>query len=539
MIVPATLRGALLLVCLAALAGCSTAGSAPLAPAAEAPRPGGVLRMQLEEPGSLDPVRVDSVYASVPVNQLFDGLVSTDPALTLRPALATTWTISRDNRTYLFHLRRGVVFHDGSPFTADDVAHTIRRVLAPRSEPNIAATYLSVLEGAEDFTAGRRDDLPGVDVLDDHTVLIRLAQPYPSFLEVLAMDGLRIVPHRALLAAGEDAFWRRPVGSGPFRLARWDAQGLRLERHAGWFGTPAHLDAVEIRFPGSGTDGQAARFAAGELDLAELPSEHGLEAVERMRARVHRVQELDLTFLGINTSRPPLADARIRQAIAHAIDRDAIVADAPDGRRAAVGILPPGLPGYSPARKALAFDRHRARSLLAEAGHAGGRGLPPLELCTAGRTAGSARVLQALAADLGAVGLRVRTRHLSWPEMTERIDRGDAPLFVLGWVADLVDPDAFLRTLFEPGGSANYFRFEDAAAHALLQQGARATSPILRMRLYRELERTILARVPLVPLYHSRSLVVTRPEVRGVEPGPFGISGLDLERAWLADGARR
>jgi ABC-type oligopeptide transport system substrate-binding subunit len=106
-------------------------------------------------------------------------------------------------------------------------------------------------------------------------------------------------------------------------------------------------------------------------------------------------------------------------------------------------------------------------------------------------------------------------------------------LFQLGWVADLPDPDSFLRTLFEPGGSANYFDFRDEETGQALARGASETNPLERARIYRELERTVLDKAPLVPLFHSMGVIASRRSVHGLKPGPMGIGALSLETVWL------
>ena len=111
--------------------------------------------------------------------------------------------------------------------------------------------------------------------------------------------------------------------------------------------------------------------------------------------------------------------------------------------------------------------------------------------------------------------------------------------FQLGWIADLPDPDAFLRTLFEPGGTANYFNFLDDETAAALERGASETNPIERARIYRELERSILEKAPLIPLFHSTGMIAARRDVRGLKPGPMGIASLDLETVWLAGQGKR
>jgi ABC-type transport system substrate-binding protein len=491
-----------------------------------------------EAPASLDPSDVSSVYESLPVNQIFDGLVAINPSLNVEPALAETWTISRDGLVYTFRLRQGVRFHDGTPLAADDVVFTFRHALDPKRErPSSVGPYLSSLRGADDFAAGRRPDLPGVRALDERTVRIELDQPRPTFLEVLAVDFLRVVPREAVERLGAPRFRREPVGTGPFRLTRWDERGLRLEANPEYFGGRPKVEAVTIAFPSPGErDLGAGRFERGEIDAFE-PNAEMLERVSRLPGvAVFRFHELNLSFLGMGTGHPPLDDPRIRRAVAHAINREGIAALSPTVRRAAHGILPPGLPAYSPNPKALPYDPARSRELLAEAGHPGGRGLAPLKVYTSAGTSRSRETDRRIAADLEAVGFRVEVEEVGWAEMSRRTEDHDAPAFLLGWVADIPDPDAFLATLFEPETSSNYFSFRDDGVAELLRAGARETHPVARARVYRDVERRILELAPVVPLYHTVGALACRRGTHGLEPGPLGLASLDLEHVWIEGG---
>ena len=291
-------------------------------------RRGGVLRIAHESPQALDPAAVDSVYESLPVNQIFDGLVALDASLSVKPGLASTWTLSRDGRTYTFDLRPGVSFHDGSPLEAEDVVFTIRRLLAPgRERRSVAASYLSGVVGASEFAAGRRKELPGVRALGPLTVQIELERPYLSFLEVLAMDGLRIVPRHAVERLGDEGFGRAPVGTGPFRLVRWDDTHLQLEANSDYFGGPPRLDGITIRFlKDDEIDFGAGRFDRGELDVLEVTSDDLDRLAQNPAVRIYRYQELSLSFLGLLTGAPPLDDARVimverRRGVARLIHR--------------------------------------------------------------------------------------------------------------------------------------------------------------------------------------------------------------------------
>lgn len=499
------------------------------------PVPGGTLRLSMEAPATLDPSLSASVYESLPVNQLFDGLVSMDSSVGLRPALAQTWSLSPDGRVYRFQLRRDARFHDGTPVTAADVAFTIRRQLCPvRGQRTLVSPYLEIIVGAKAFASGQSRLLPGVEILDRHTLEIRLERPYPMFLEVLAVDGLKIVPRGAVEAMGEAGFARSPVGSGPFRLHGWEDERLVLEANRSYFGDTPHLDRLEIVFPGEGErDGGASRFFAGEIDVLEPRNEQLERLSDDPRFELHRYQELSLAFLGFSALESPLDRIEVRQAIAHAIDRRALVDLAPVVRREAVGILPPGMLAYSPDPKALSHDPRRARLLLDRSGFGPDAPVPAIALYTTASGPAAARVLDAVRADLEAVGIPIDVRRVPWSELVVRIERGTAPAFLLAWVADMNDPDAFLRGLLDAEGSGVGFGLRDPETEDLLEAGLRELNPTERTRIYRNLERRVLSRAPMVPLYHSLGTVATRRGVHGVEPGPMGLASLQFEHVWI------
>ena len=344
---------------------------------------------------------------------------------------------------------------------------------------------LQIVSGASAFSTGRSRDLPGVQARDPQTVEIHLDRPYLSFLEVLAMDDLRVVPKHILETRSEAAFRAAPIGTGPFRFTAWTRESLRLTANPDYFGGAPYVDEVVIHFPGpSERDGGNARFLAGETEIVEPSSDALPTLLKDPGVELHRYQDLSLSFMGLNTGVPFLSDVRVRRAIAMAIDRKAIAAAAPSNRRDSQGILPPGLPGYSPTPKALPFDPEQARRLLAEAGYPGGRGAPPIEFYSAQASGTAAAKTNAiLKRSLESIGLRLVIHDVTWAELIARIEDNDAPAFQLGWVADLPDPDAFLRTLFEPGGSANYFSFLDQETAAALDRGASETNPFERASL--------------------------------------------------------
>lgn len=515
---------------------CGCAGS-PEALEAEPVRKfsGGTLRMIQEAPRSLDPLYCNSVYEALPVNQIFDTLVAYDPSLNVIPALAETWTISKDNREFTFVLREGVRFHNGDPLTAEDVEFSICRQLCHDADvESLAHSYLMVVEGAVEFADGLTEDVSGVQVIDPRTVKIRLVKPYPSFLEVLAMDNLGIVPEALVRKIGSEAFGRSPVGTGPFRLAEWSDDLLRMDANQDYFRGRPHLDQVNIRFlTEADSDFGAARFMLRELDVLEPPTDSLASLSDDRLVDLHRYQQLSLSFLGLNTSRPPLDQKWLRQAIAHALDRGTMVADSPTVRREAVGVLPPGIAGYSPDPKTLLYDPAESRRLLAENGHPNGEGLPSIVLHNASRGSSALRSMSQLRADLLAVGIQLEVVPVTWAELSEHLDNQTAGAFLLAWIADLTDPDSFMRSLFESGGSGNYFGHRSDETDRLLAKGSHEFNPVERARIYRELERQVLEEAPMVPLYHTMGIVAVQAEVKGLNPTPLGLAKVDLEKVWL------
>lgn len=497
-----------------------------------------VLRLAQQAIRSLDPADSESVYESLPVNQIFDGLVDIDTSLGIVPALASTWTVSRDGKVYTFRLRPGVKFHDGSTMSAQDVIFTFRRLLSPEhAQRNIACSYLSIVKGATRFARGERTDLPGVSAPDPLTVRIQLERPYASFLEVLAMDGLRVVPRSAVRKIGAEGFARAPVGTGPYRLATWDGEGLHLEANPDYFAGPPSVDRVDIQFlRPSEHDLGAKRFRSGALDVLEVPPGELDRLSREPDVRIHRYQEMSLSFLGFRSAEVPFRDVRVRQAIAHALDRRPLVGESESLRREATGILPPGITGYTPRVRTLEFDPELSRRLLREAGYPGGQGLPRIELYALSSSPATAHLAARIGADLAAVGIDLVVREVSWDELAARIDGGTAPAFLLTWVADLTDPDAFLRTLFQSGGPANFFAFRDRDTDELLKAGARETSPALRAKIYGRIEQRVLELAPVVPLYHSVGVIAMRKTVQGFEPGPLGLANVRLEKVRLGVG---
>jgi ABC-type transport system substrate-binding protein len=526
------LRSLFMLALLVAVCGCGAPPEARDTPAVK-PVAGGTLRLIQEAPAGLDPVHSESIYESLPINQIFDTLVSTDASLNVVPALAETWQISRDGLTYDFHLRPDVRFHDGEPFDADDVVFTFRRVLGDGGTDSLAYTSLLPIRGAEALARGETDQLEGLEKVDDATVRFTLVSANPLFLEQLAMDNLAIVPEHLLAGKDGSEFARSPVGTGPFSFGAWTDSSLLLRRNSSYFRGSAHLDEVQIFFYDDNEDDYGkARFLREEIDALEPTTMSIGPLSECPEVDLYRYQELSLSFLGLNSSLPPLDQTWLRRAISHAIDREKMVRASPQVRVHAPGILPPGIAGFTPEEKALAYSPDTARRILADAGHPGGEGIPTIKLYDPSFGAEMDPVTRQVLSELAAVGIDMELVQVTWAELGERLDAGTAEAFFLAWIADMSDPDSFLSG-FGEHQAGDYFHFYDERTVELLRLAAAEFEPSERGRLYREAERHILGEAPFIPLYHTRGILATHQGVHGLTPGPFGIGRLELEKAWI------
>src|SRR5262245_54080943 len=354
-----------------AILGCAQKGSDRTVAPNHEPVNGGTFHLALETLDSLDPALADDAYEGTFITQVFSGLLRADADLNVLPDVAQSWQISPDGLTYVFDLRQDARFHNGRRITAQDFIYSFTRLLDSHRVPaGIIQDYLIIVDGATDFIEGKVDHLNGLVAPDDHTLIIRLAKPYPSFLSVLCMDQAKVLPREEVERNGPQTFGQRPVGSGPFRFAGKNAVGSWiLVANRDYFGTPAHLDSVIIDpLAHDGGVKEHRDFLAGKLDVLNLRQSEVSELMRHGTYHVIRRLELAMEFIGLNCSRPPFNDVRVRRAVSLALDRKAVEAAAGPGFLTPAGILPPGMPGYTPEPKILPENPGLAKTLLAEAG---------------------------------------------------------------------------------------------------------------------------------------------------------------------------
>ena len=507
-----------------------------LSGAAVAAKPGGTLRMVfMADPPTLDPAHATDLTSSAVIRQVFDALLELDEKLVPAPALAERWTVSADHRAYTFHLRRGAKFHNGREVRAADVKYSFERA-ARGKRPWV----FEKLVGAREFIQGDAPEIAGVRVVDDATVELRLERPFAPFLHLIAYDAASIVPREEADRRGA-GFASHPVGTGAFRFGSWrrDDQVV-LERFPEHFRGPANLERVVFRvIPAEAT--RFNEYAAGQLDVSDIPTGRcrALQADPKLKADVAIWPTLGTSALRFNVERAPFTDARVRRAIAHAIDPAIIVNRVLEGCVApAQGIVPPVLAGWTATAKRLPLDRERARSLLAEAGFPGGRGLGPLAYhFNTGDL--NQRIAEALQAQLKEVGVALELRRLDWAAHIKVVDDGSAGFFRQGWIADYPDPENFLTVLFHSrnvGPPGNTSRYRNPAVDRLFDEADTMAPGAQRVKRYQEAEQVILDDAAWVSLYHYASRALIKPHVKGLERSPQSTAPeflAPLRKVWL------
>ncbi len=501
----------------------------PIPPSHHANKPA-VFRVYQESPNTLDPALAADSYASCVIAQIYSPLVGLTSDLEPTPQVAESWTISRNGRRYIFHIRPGVRFHHGREVTAQDFEYSLTRLFRePFLSNGLAANYLDAIEGARDFVNGRTNKIRGIRALDKKRLEITLVRPYSSLLAALAMDQTSVVPRE--IAESRGGLERRPTGTGPFRFVRRDGSQVVLAADREYFMGQPGIDSLVFFAPHGDVIAQGAEaLLEGHATLSQLP----IARIEEFRARpgisVLKWNDLSLAFIGMNTRMPPLNDPRVRQAIALSMDRQGILNVRPEGKTLTTGILPPGLPGYAPAQKAYMHDLEAAKSLLEEAGYGPRHPLPPLTLWRSISSNSPRSADTVLVRSLAQAGIRVKLRYESWANLDRAITGRNAQLFSLSWVADIPDPDTFLRALFYSTSSSNYFGFRSQFVDSLLDVAGDTADPEVRMMANRRAEEAILLAAPFVPLYHTASFIGIRDDVAGLEMNPLGISTIQVEK---------
>lgn len=479
----------------------------------DADRPGGALVVALESgPTHLDPRYATDADSDRISALVFDSLARADKNSRLEPELAESWR-ALDERTYAVRVRPGVAFHDGKALTAADVQYTYESVLDPKNR--------SPKRGALRF-------LQGVDQTGPYDLRFRLAGPFAPFLESLTLG---IVPAGA--AAGESAVGGagRLIGSGPFALAEF-RPGERVVLTANpayWDGAPRLSGVVFKVIPDAIV--RVLEFRKGTVDLIQNYFEPDMLPWIKAHTRASIVSEQGTNFqyIGVNLEHPILKHREVREAIACAIDRDAIIHNIlKDLAIPATGLLAPGHWAYEPGAARPGCGPEEAKRLLDRAGFPDPDGDGPqprfkLSFKTTNLDLRK-RIAEALKDQLARVGIELEVRTYEWGTFYSDVKKGNFHLYSLEWVG-VIDPDVYYNLFHSasvPPDGNNRGRYKNPELDKILEQGRRTLDAEGRRRLYREVQRILSYDLPYIPLWWWRNVAVMQPSVKDFELYPDG-----------------
>ncbi len=475
-------------------------------------------------PANLDP-RIGTDAQSQRIDALlFDGLVARDATFQFTPALAERWE-QPDPLTLVFHLRDGVRFHDGRPLTARDVVWTIESMLDPSRPGSVisprAASYAAI---------------DTMDAPDNRTVVMHLKHPDNFLLANLSTGAMGIVPE----ASGLD-FWQHPIGTGPFRFVSQQIdQDVIVERNPlSWSQVPK-LERVRFAVvPDAITESLELEKGSGDVAINSLPMDSLPVLAARPNLQIEETGGTEIQYLGFNMRDPLLSDARVRQAIACAIDRGLIIRTLLGSHaQPALSLLPPSHWAFNAGGPRFDYDPARAAELLDEAGHPRSGNAIRFRLTMKTSNDEGTRLLAAvLQQQLAAVGIALDIRSFEYATFYSDVTRGAFQIYSLRWIGGNEQPDifgyAFSTARFSPKG-ANRGHYSNARLDELLDDAAQSQDTARRRADYAEAQQILARDLPAINLWYRDTVLVHNRRLLSVTPAPSG-SYTFLETAQLAN----
>jgi oligopeptide transport system substrate-binding protein len=521
----------LILTCLLAVS-CGRSGSSsasagkPFSPTPE--KNDNILRLgNGDEPQGLDPHLISGVMEQNILSSLLEGLATEDPkTLQPIPGAAERWDLSADETVYTFHLRANGRWSNGDPVTAEDFRFSFERLLSP----SLAAEYaymLHVIKNARAFNEGKITDFNevGVKVKDERTLEVTLEAPTAYFLAMQSHFCFFPVHKATILKYGRidqrDTDWTKPgnfVGNGAFQLVDWKVnQVIRVRPNPlYWDAAIVKLAGIEF-YPVKQADTEERMFRGGQLDCTTTLPLPKLDTYKKDYPHLlRRDPYLATGYYLFNTSRKPFDDVRVRRALALAVNRQ-LLCDRilKGGQTPAFFLTPPDTAGFT-SRAALTGTLDEARQLLAAAGYPGGQGFPEVELLY--NTSENHRILAEAIQQMWYrdLGIRVSLVNQEWKSYMDTRRKLGFGLCRAGWTGDYNDPMTFLD-LFVTGGGNNNTGWSNPDYDKTIAE-ARRTSGAARLEAFQKAEAILAAELPILTLYHYRTVNLVHPRVQGWHP---------------------
>lgn len=479
---------------------------------------------------SLDPANTTEMDSFKVTVNIFDTLVKYEKeGSKIIPGLAESWKSSEDGLTWVFKLRQGVLFHDGTAFDANAVAFNFQRWMNEKSPYHIGQfSYWNYIFG------GFPGFVESVNTLSDYSIEIKLSKPYAPFLSALAMPVFGIASPEAIQKYG-DKIYKYPVGTGPFIFKSWEQnESIVLTRNKSYWGGNAKVDEVEFRVISSSKD-RLEQLKQGTIYIADDLGTDDVPLVEKdPKLQLYLRPGFNVGYMAINNDKPPFNNREVRTAISYAINKEGLIRDVfNDLAKPAKTFVPPLLWGYNESIEPHEYNPEKARELLIKAGY-------PYGFKTTLWVMNSPRnyfpkpiqVAQYIKENLKEVNIETTIKDFNWDEYLTRIANGEHEMALIGWTGDFIDPDNFLYTLLssgnaKPGQAGNYSFYKNETVDQLLIEARQNSDIVFRKSLYEKLLKIVNYDTPSVPLVHTMPVLAARKSVKGYVPYITGVESLE------------
>jgi len=501
--------------------------------------------------GTLDPAFARDQSIIWACNQLYNGLVQLNDSMQIVPAVAKSWNISNDGKTYTFVIRDDVFFHETEFYhfpaprkvVASDFVYSFNRIVLSE----VASPGKWIFASVDTNATGK----PAFEAINDTTFSIRLSRPFPPFLGILTMQYCSVVAHEVVDKYGKD-YRNHPVGTGPFQFKYWkEGVKLVLAKNPRYFEFEngqrlPFLDAVAITFI---VDKQSVfmEFVKGNLDFLSgidasykdelLTSSGTLNPKYRTKFKLSTHPYLNTEYLGFlvdagkSTSDNPLLKKEVRQAINYGFDRVKMIRFLRNniGTPAYAGMVPQGLPSFdSSAVKGYNYQPQKAQELLTKAGYPNGKGMPAITLAA---SASYLDLCQYIQHELSKIGIELKIEVNPPATQREMISQSKLPFFRGSWIADYPDAENYLSLFYSknfcPNGP-NYTHFSNAEFDQLYEQSQNQVNDTLRYEVYKKMDAILMEEAPVVVLYYDKVMRLIQNNIEGL--GNNSMNLLTLKR---------
>lgn len=470
-------------------------------------------------------------------NMVFSGLVTYNDKLEIMPDLAESWEINPEGTVYTFHLEPSAVFHNGKPFTAQDVVYSWERATNPATNSDTVVTYLGDIVGLKEMRDGKAETISGLKIIDDHTLQVTIDEPKPYFLFKLTYPTGYIVDKENVESGTE--WFRTPNGTGPYRLMRWDSmEKMIYQRFEEYYSSkPAIPNVVFSLYTGVGI----RLYESGAIDSTGIGSydvQRVSDPTDPLNKELITGANLCTSYVIFDVTKPPFDDVKVRQAFSMAFDKDKYIEVVLNNSvLPAKGLYPPALPGYNLDLKGLDYDPVKARQLLKESKYGTAEALPEIIYTDSGYSSYvSADVSALIQMWQQNLGVTITVQNLEPEKSQDEIHNGNhGQIISSGWCADYPDPENFADILFHSGTEMNEGNYSNPELDKMLEKARVEKDVTKRMDLYQQAEQIIVNDAPALFLSHSMSYVLVKPYLKGYILSP--VSTFPLVRYLWIDGS--